>query len=216
MNYELRANELLQLCDIKESGEYILDVTNKSVAEALERYIVTAALDVMSESSLEVYASFCQRNTSEKAYKVVMLGHNSWGKLVDAVNGKKIICRMASGEKMFEMERYGFILLLMQLPEETRTIFKPAIDDLIDYDIGNAYREYKNDKNCSESKKNVDTDSYDLIPLDKINNDDLLGEYFKTFQALGTFNSKKVYDNERQYELHDRLMLLYERIHTDV
>lgn len=220
MNISSVVKHFLNDVCVKIDSGYIIDMTDKYTVAQFQRFIAETFQDVLNDAGSTVTSGLTlnfggKTSTVETvAYKIVMAGNNSWNEISNAIDKEDITCIMnGATRKKFELERSGFVLCLMSMDEDILKVFKPAINDLIEHDIGEEYRQYK------ESHKNdkptmVDEDLAKSLPdEDEIEDKDLLMEYFKTCKALGNFMGQRNYQTEEECKLHDRLMRIYQRIY---
>lgn len=205
---------------VKIDSGYIIDMTDQYTVAQFQRFIAETFQNVLNDAGSTVTSGLTLNfggktpTVETVAYKMVMAGNNTWNDISNAIDKEDITCIMnGATRKKFELERSGFVLCMMSMDEDILKAFKPAINDLIEHDIGEDYRQYK------ESHKNdkpimVDEDLAKSLPNeDEIEDKDLLMEYFKTCKALGNFMGQRNYQTEEECKLHDRLMRIYQRIY---
>ena len=206
---------------VKIDSGYIIDMTDQYTVAQFQRFIAETFQDVLNDagssvvSSINIKLKFSEVPPfSTVAYKMVMSGNNTWNEISNAIDKEDVTCIMnGATRKKFELERSGFILCMMSMDEDLLKWFKPAINDLIEHDIGEEYRQYK-EAHKNDKPVMVDEDLAKSLPNeDEIEDKDLLMEYFKTCRALGNFMGQRNYQTEEECKLHDRLMRIYQRIY---
>ena len=190
-----------------------IDVRTDEFAETLETFL-TGLFDSCCEFGAEQIKDINHGIEALRLY--TLYASKEWVETAEYVNSKKLKLAPPLKDPYFELDDRGFIGSLLQIPKDEWGPLEPVLQEYLDEEE-RLHPEYIKPSETGTNKQPeirlTRSQLDEIVPVDKLQEKQLLAAYFDTYEKLSIYRGMHDYDDPKAKDFAVRMELIMKRLY---